>query len=92
MAEPCRKGCEFWSFNLRLSSRKRSCKCLYVKPEMHDIAVLYDVFLAFQTPFSGIFCPLLAFVGNKVGIGNYFGADKAFFKVGVNHRGGLGGS
>ena len=37
-----------------------------VESKMHDIAVFYDVILAFKPPFSGVFCPLLALIGNEV--------------------------
>src|SRR5690606_2133308 len=59
-----------------------------VKAEMHDVTVLNDVVLAFQTPFTGFFGAVFTLVLNKIVIADDFGADKTTFKVGVNSGGG----
>ena len=54
---------------------------------MHHIAVLHDVLLAFQAPFAHVFGALFTLVLDEVGIGNHFGADKAFLEIGMDHGG-----
>src|SRR5690606_39826407 len=56
---------------------------------MHNVAVFDDVLLAFQTPFAGFLGAGFAPVLDKVVVGDDFGADESFFKVGVNHASGL---
>ena len=51
---------------------------------MHDIAVLHDVVLAFNTQFTRLFRALLAIIIDKILIGDGFGADKAFFEIGMD--------
>jgi hypothetical protein len=57
---------------------------------MHDVAVGDDIFLAFQPQLAGIAGARFAAERDVIGIGDGFGADKPFFKVGVNDAGGLG--
>ena len=64
---------------------------LHIEAEMDDVAVFYDVVFAFQAPFSSVFGALFAFVLYVVVIGNHFGADEAFFEVGVDYAGRLWG-
>jgi len=64
---------------------------LNIKPEVHHIAILDDIVLAFQPPFPGLFGTVFAFVVDEIVIANDFGADKAFFKISVDHRSGLRG-
>src|SRR5690606_14505766 len=49
-----------------------------VEAEVHHVAVLDDVVLAFQAPFAGFLGAGFALVGDEVVIGDHFGADKAF--------------
>lgn len=53
---------------------------LDVKPEMHHITILDDVFLAFQTPFTGFFGTGFTLELDEIVIGHDFGTDKAFSK------------
>src|SRR3569623_1835243 len=62
---------------------------LDVEAEVHHVAVLHDVVLAFQTPLAGFLGFLLAAAGDEVGIGDDLGADEAAFEVGVDYGGGL---
>ena len=57
---------------------------------MQYIAVFDDVFLAFYSKLTGLFDGLLTAEFNKIIIGNGFGSDKAFFKIGVNYGSGFG--
>lgn len=58
---------------------------------MHDIAILDDIVLAFQTPFAGIFRTLFALVRNEVFVAITLCADETAFEIAVNHTGGLWG-
>ena len=58
---------------------------------MHDIAVLDDVFLAFEAHFAGFLGALFAVVGDEIVVADDFGADEAFFEVGVDDAGCLRG-
>src|SRR5512145_2434808 len=53
--------------------------------EVHHIAILDDVFLAFRAHLAGILGALLALVGNEVFIGDGLGPDVALLEIGVNH-------
>jgi len=74
---------------LGISNVNTPGKRLNVKPEVNNVTVFNDVVFAFQTPFSGVFCPLLAFELNKMIIVDDFGANKAFFEIGMNDTGSL---
>ena len=56
-----------------------------VETEVHYIAVLYHVVLAFDTKFAGFAHALLTIERYIVIILDDFRTDKAFFKVGVNN-------
>ena len=56
---------------------------------MHDIAVLNDIFFSLDTHLSGFFYSRFRTVGNIILIFDDFGADKAFFEVGMDHTGTL---
>ena len=58
---------------------------------MQDIAVIDDVFLTFQPHAPGLLGPLFALEADIVIIGNGFGANKAFFEIGMDDASGLGG-
>ena len=58
---------------------------------MHDIAVLNDIFFSLDTHLSGFFYSRFRTVGNIILIFDDFGADKAFFEVGMDHTGTLRG-
>lgn len=64
---------------------------LYVKQEVHHIAVLHDIFLAFYAHFAGFFSFGFAAERDKIVVGNDLGADEAAFEVGVDDAGGLWG-
>src|SRR5260370_17099768 len=61
----------------------------HIKAEMHHVAVLDDVIGAFEPHLAGILGALLAAAGDKIGVGDGFGPDKASLEIGVDDRGGL---
>ena len=71
---------------LFVAHSERPLRC---KPEMHDVAVLHDVVLAFEPQLAGIARAGLAAAGDIVVIGDGFGADEAAFEIAVNDAGGL---
>src|SRR5690606_31853560 len=80
-----------WNLNVR-NKNPRACRgfcVLNVKAEVHYIAILYDVFLAFQAPFASFFGAGFAFVLNKVVVRDDFRADKTLFKIGMDCGGSL---
>lgn len=54
---------------------------LYVKPKMHDVTVLHDVFLAFGSHFAGFFGLYLATVIHVILVRNYFRTNKSTLKI-----------
>jgi hypothetical protein len=62
---------------------------LDVEPEVHDIALAHDVFLALQTQLADFAGAALAAIGDVVVVGDDLGTDEAAFEVGMNHSGGL---
>ena len=54
---------------------------------MHHIAVLDDVFLAFEAHLARFLGALFAVIGDEILIADHFGADEAFFKIGMNDTG-----
>src|SRR6202163_4504135 len=61
---------------------------LGIKPEMHDVAVGDDVFLALQPQLAGVTGAGLAAQCDVIGVGDGFGPDKTLFEIGMNHAGG----
>ena len=62
---------------------------LHVKQEVHDIAVLNQVVLAFGADKACFFGGVPATMLQEVGVAKRLGADEAPFKVGVDHAGAL---
>ena len=62
-----------------------------VEAEVHDVAVLHNVFFALYAHFAGFFNGGFGAESNVVVIFDDLGADKAFFKVGVDNAGALRG-
>src|SRR3989338_4524274 len=62
---------------------------LYIKPKMHHIAVLGDISFSFYPQATGVFGAIFAVIFNVIIIADDFGADKTFFKIGMNFAGGL---
>ena len=62
-----------------------------VEEEVHDVAVLNDVVLAFGAHLAGFLSALFTLEGNEVFVGDRLGADEAAFEVGVDDAGGLRG-
>lgn len=58
---------------------------LYVEKKQHNIAVLYDIFLALGTHLAGLFAGLLAAEHDKIIVGNGLRANKTPFKIGMNN-------
>ncbi len=59
------------------------------EPEAHHVAVLHDIFLAFQPDTAGFAGAGFALAGDIIGIGDGFGADEALFEIGVDDAGAL---
>src|SRR5690554_4546791 len=76
----------FSVFELRVPEK------LHVEPEMDNVAIFDDVFLAFQTPLAGILGAGFALVLHEIIVADDFGADESPLEIGVNYGGGLGGS
>ena len=57
---------------------------------MHHVAVLDDVFLAFQAQLARIACAGLALERGVIGISDGLGADEALLEIRVDHAGGAG--
>src|SRR5437762_1510695 len=62
-----------------------------VKAKVHDVAVPHYVLAAFESHLTGFLRALLALACDVIHVGDYLGADKALFKVGVDHAGRLRG-
>ena len=58
---------------------------------MHHIPVLNNILFAFGAEFSGVAGGGFSLTYYIVVIGDGFGADESFFKIGVDFTGGLGG-
>ena len=78
----------FIGMHLRQSS---SISDLYVESEMHDVAILNNIFFPFNIQFPGLFAGLLRLIFEKIVVFDYLGTDEASFKVGVDNPGGLRG-
>src|SRR3972149_12128955 len=64
---------------------------LHVKSEVHHIAILHHILLAFHTHLAGIFRALLALVFHEIVEGNHFGTNETALEVVVDHARRLGG-
>src|SRR5258707_7179830 len=60
-----------------------------IKAEMHDVAVLDDVFGAFEAHLAGILGALLAVGRDEILVGDGLGADEAFLEIGMYDAGRL---
>src|SRR6266404_2060167 len=60
-----------------------------IEAEMHDVAVLDDVFGAFEAHLAGILGALLAVARDEILIGDGLGADEAFLEIGMDDAGRL---
>ena len=50
---------------------------------MHNVAILYDILGAFQTHAAGVFCALLAAMGDEIGIDYRLSANESLFEIGM---------
>ena len=57
---------------------------------MHHVAILDDVFLAFQAPLAGFLGTLLAVVVDVIIVAGDFGTNETFLEIRMNHAGSLG--
>lgn len=57
---------------------------LYVEPEQHDIAVLYDIVFSLQSDQTFFFCRSMGSACDQIVIAYNFRTDKASLKVGVD--------
>ena len=62
-----------------------------IEPEMDDVAVLDDVFLAFVASLAGLLRAVFAAIGDIVVIGDRVGADEAALEIRMDDAGGLRG-
>ena len=81
-------GCPEGSLPLKFMMRLRRSD---VEEEVHDVAVLNDVVLAFGAHLAGFLSALFTLEGDEVFVGDRLGADEAAFEVGVDDAGGLRG-
>lgn len=65
--------------------------CLDVKAEVHDVAVLHDIILAFDAHLPGIAHGAFAAEGDVVFVLDDLGAYESFFEIGVYDAGCLRG-
>ena len=63
---------------------------LYIEAEVHDVAIGNNILLAFDSHFACFAYGCLAAEVHIVIVFDYFGTDKALFKVGVNYAGTAG--
>ena len=59
----------------------------HVEAEVHDVTVLHYIFLAFDAHFAGFPNSCLSAECVEIVIFYDFGADKAFFEIGVDYSG-----
>src|SRR5690348_15080914 len=59
------------------------------EPEVHHVAVLDDIFLAFQTHLASLLGRHLAAERDEIVVGDGLGADEALLEVGVDGAGRL---
>ena len=62
----------------RLSAVFYTCGVLHVEAEVQDVTVFNNVFLAFQTPFTGFFRARFTVELDEIVVGDHFSTDKAF--------------
>src|SRR5690606_36882458 len=89
---------EFPGFWRCYRASKQSCEMLRngslgsdVEAEVHDVTVLDDVVLAFQTPLARFLGTGFAVVLDEVVVADDLGADEALLEVGMDHARRLGG-
>ena len=63
---------------------------LDVKAEMHDIPIMHHILLPFQAHLARFLGALLAFESYELIIGDDFGPDEAFLKIGMDDSGRFG--
>jgi hypothetical protein len=62
---------------------------LHVEQKVQHIAILNHIFLAFGAHFAGFFGARFALVSDEIIKAYCLRADEAFFKIGMDHAGGL---
>ena len=60
-----------------------------IEAEMHDVAILHNIFFSLNTHLTGFFHGLFAAKTDKVIVLDDLGTDKPFFKIGVDDTGTL---
>ena len=58
---------------------------------MENIAILDEVFRAFDPELASLLGPDLTITGDIIIIGDGFGTDEAAFEIGMDNPGGVGG-
>src|SRR5678816_4826627 len=71
----------------RDESEQKDQIALTAVADLHDVSILHDVFLAFETKQAFLLQSLMAAVLDEVVIVAHLGANKVLLKVGVNHSG-----
>ena len=72
------------------SSPAAACAASDVEQEVHHVAILDDIFLAFGAHLARVLGALLALEGDEVVEGDGLGADEAALEVAVDDACGLG--
>ncbi len=58
---------------------------LNIKPEMHYVAIFYNIFFSFYLKFPCFFAFGFGTIMNKIFIPNHFGTNKTSFKISMNY-------
>lgn len=72
------------------AAHRRAWRGSGIEQEVQHVTILDRIGLAFRAHLAGFLRRTLAAEGDVVIIGDGFGADEAFFKIPVDHTGGLG--
>src|SRR5687768_12361976 len=82
----------WWRDSGRWSGRSEAVALLaHVEAELDHVAVLHDVFLAFDPQLADFLRAVLGAGGNEVVVVDDFRGDEAAFEIGVDHAGGCRG-
>ena len=54
---------------------------------MHDVAILDNIVLAFQSPLARILGATFAIITDEILISDHFSADESFLEVGMDYTG-----
>ena len=66
--------------------RKKGSETLYIEPEVHHVAFLHDVALAFQPELARLLRTLLPAKRDELVVGGYLRTNESALEVGVDAR------